>query len=110
MNCPKCGKRMEIYLTEKGFTFIKPKDQIKYDKSPSDYFDEIRKREKNRLKELNTMETKEKLTLVKKYLDTGRVETKDSLSLGIDPWDFPNYSELYVKRLALIVEELIYNI
>ena len=53
------------------------------------------------------METKEKLILVKKYLETGRIETRDSLSLGIDPWEFPNFGELYVKRLALIIEDLI---
>ena len=53
------------------------------------------------------METKEKLMLVKKYLETGRIETKDSLSLGIDPWKFPNFGGLYVKRLALIIEELV---
>ena len=46
------------------------------------------------------------MALVKKYLDTGKVETKDSLALGIDPWDYPNFDELYVKRLAVIVEEL----
>lgn len=50
---------------------------------------------------------KEKMALVKKYLDTGKVETKDSLALGIDPWKYPNFGELYVKRLAVIVEELI---
>lgn len=50
---------------------------------------------------------KEKMALVKKYLDTGEVKIKDSLALGIDPWDYPNFAELYVKRLALIVEELI---
>lgn len=51
--------------------------------------------------------TKEKLLLVKKYLETGEVSIKDSLALGIDPWDYPNFWELYPRRLALIMEELI---
>jgi hypothetical protein len=51
--------------------------------------------------------TKENLLLVKKYLETGKVLTKDALSLGIDPWKYPDFGDLYVKRLCLIVEELI---
>ena len=54
--------------------------------------------------------TKDKLLLVKKYLETGEVSTKDSLALGIDPWDYPNFWELYPRRLALIMEELIDSI
>ena len=56
------------------------------------------------------MRTKDKLLLVKKYLETGKVLTKDSISLGIDPWEFPNFGELYARRLAIIVEELIDSI
>jgi len=52
------------------------------------------------------MTTKDKLLLVKKYLETGKVSIKDSLFLGIDPWDFPNFWAHY-RRLALIMEELI---
>jgi hypothetical protein len=57
-----------------------------------------------------SMTTKDKLLLVKKYLEGSKVLTKDSLSLGIDPWEFPNFEKLYVRRLAVIVEELIDNI
>jgi hypothetical protein len=53
------------------------------------------------------MSAKDKLKAVKKYLETGKVETRDSLDMGIDPWTFPNFGELYVKRLTLIIEELI---
>ena len=53
MNCPK-----KVYLTETGFTFIKPKDFVEYEKSPPDYFNRIRKREKRRKHEMETQKRK----------------------------------------------------
>lgn len=75
----------------------------------------------NELEKLNAMDiflqhhkvdisAKDKLKAVQTYLETGNVTISDSLALGIDPWVWPNFEELYVRRLALIVEELIDSI
>jgi len=45
---------------------------------------------------------RERLKLVKKYLDVGVVEAKDAIALGIDPLKHPDYSTLCVMRMSEI--------
>ena len=56
--------------------------------------------------EVTKLSVKGKLLLVQKFLEKGTVNPEDSMSVGIDPWIFPNFESLYRRRLAIIVEEL----
>lgn len=47
------------------------------------------------------------LECVQRYLESGKVTSKDAITLGVDPMIYPNCEELYVRRLAFIIERLL---